>query len=52
MFDRCGEQYGRGAQDDLGMTMVSDEWHEGVNEGDGFVGGLEHLPVGGDEFFA
>jgi hypothetical protein len=34
------------------MLMVGDERDEGFGEGDGFVGGFEHLPIGGDESFA
>jgi hypothetical protein len=33
-------------------VLGCDEGKEGVSEGDGFGGGLVHLPVGGDEWLA
>ena len=31
------------------VMMMGDEGKEGVDEGDSFGWGLEHLPVGGDQ---
>jgi hypothetical protein len=50
--DNGGQQRGRGAEHDLGVAVGSGEREERLDEGDGFVGSLVHLPVGGDEFFA
>ena len=46
-----GEVIG-GTEDDLGLLLVGDEGKEGIDEGGGFGGGLVHLPVGGDQWFA
>ena len=46
--DGGGERGHRWAENDLGMAMMGDKGEEGVDEGDGLGGGLEHLPVGGD----
>ena len=50
--DDGGQRGHGGAEDDLGVRCCFDERDEGCEEGDGLVGGLVHLPVGGDEEFA